>query len=41
MAVWVSALETTINISRARAELDYEPVRTREEGLDELFIAAS
>jgi nucleoside-diphosphate-sugar epimerase len=36
MAVWVSSLETTIDIGRARAELGYEPVRTREEGLAEL-----
>lgn len=41
MAVWVSALETTIDISRARGELGYEPVRTRDQGFDELFIAAS
>jgi nucleoside-diphosphate-sugar epimerase len=39
MAVWVSSLETTINISRARAELGYEPIRTREEGLAELVGA--
>jgi len=37
MAVWVSSLETTIDISRAREELGYEPVRTRDEGLDELL----
>jgi nucleoside-diphosphate-sugar epimerase len=37
MAVWVSSLETTIDISRAREELGYEPVRTREDGLDELI----
>jgi nucleoside-diphosphate-sugar epimerase len=37
MAVWVSSLETTIDISRARSELGYEPVRTRDEGLDELL----
>jgi nucleoside-diphosphate-sugar epimerase len=36
MAVWVASLETTIDISRARRELGYEPVRTREEGLLEL-----
>ena len=41
MAVWVSALETTIDISRARQELGYEPIRTRDEGLDELFSAAA
>jgi nucleoside-diphosphate-sugar epimerase len=37
MAVWVSSLETTIDISRAREQLGYEPVRTREDGLDELI----
>ena len=41
MAVWVSALETTIDISKARQELGYEPIRTRDEGLDELFSAAA
>jgi nucleoside-diphosphate-sugar epimerase len=35
-AVWVSSQECTLDISRARTELDYEPVRTREEGLGEL-----
>jgi nucleoside-diphosphate-sugar epimerase len=35
-AVWVSSKECTIDISRAREELGYEPVRTREEGLAEL-----
>jgi nucleoside-diphosphate-sugar epimerase len=39
MAVWVSSLETTINIDRARAELGYEPIRSREEGIDELLLA--
>jgi nucleoside-diphosphate-sugar epimerase len=32
-AVWVSSKECTLDISRARTELGYEPVRTREEGL--------
>jgi nucleoside-diphosphate-sugar epimerase len=41
MAVWVSGLETTIDISRARNELGYEPVRTRDEGIDELLIEAA
>jgi nucleoside-diphosphate-sugar epimerase len=35
-AVWVSALETTIDITRARTELGYEPVRTIDQGLEEL-----
>jgi len=35
-AAWVSSQECTIDISRARTELGYEPVRTREEGLAEL-----
>jgi nucleoside-diphosphate-sugar epimerase len=33
MAYWVSSLDTTIDISKARRELGYEPVITREEGL--------
>jgi nucleoside-diphosphate-sugar epimerase len=36
LAVWVSGLETTIDISRAREELGYEPVTTIDEGLAEL-----
>jgi len=35
-AVWVASLETTIDISRARAELGYAPVRTIEDGLEDL-----
>jgi nucleoside-diphosphate-sugar epimerase len=34
--VWVSALECTINDSRAREELGYREVKTRDEGLAEL-----
>jgi nucleoside-diphosphate-sugar epimerase len=33
MAVWLSSLECTIDISKARTELGYEPVIGREEGL--------
>jgi nucleoside-diphosphate-sugar epimerase len=33
---WVSSQECTIDISKARSELGYEPVRTREQGLAEL-----
>jgi nucleoside-diphosphate-sugar epimerase len=36
LAVWLSALETTIDITRARTELGYAPVRTIDEGLEEL-----
>jgi nucleoside-diphosphate-sugar epimerase len=36
LAVWLSALETTIDITRARTELGYTPVRTIEDGLEEL-----
>ena len=36
MEYWVSALDTTIDISKARRELGYEPVITREQGLAEL-----
>jgi nucleoside-diphosphate-sugar epimerase len=39
-AVWVSALECTIDISRARSELGYEPVRTVPDGLRELASAS-
>ena len=35
-AVWVSSQECTLDISRARSELGYQPVKTREEGLAEL-----
>jgi nucleoside-diphosphate-sugar epimerase len=36
LAVWISSHECTIDISRAERELDYRPVKTREEGLAEL-----
>jgi nucleoside-diphosphate-sugar epimerase len=36
LAVWLSALEATIDITRARRELGYAPVRTIDEGLEEL-----
>jgi nucleoside-diphosphate-sugar epimerase len=36
LAYWLSAQECTIDISRARAELGYEPVRSRAEGMEEL-----
>jgi nucleoside-diphosphate-sugar epimerase len=35
-SVWVSALECTINDSRAREELGYREVKSRDEGLAEL-----
>jgi nucleoside-diphosphate-sugar epimerase len=35
-AVWLSSLEVTIDISRARGELGYQPVRDRVTGLAEL-----
>lgn len=35
-AYWVSSQECTIKIDKAREELGYEPVRSREEGLAEL-----
>jgi nucleoside-diphosphate-sugar epimerase len=40
METWVTSLETTIDISRARRELGYQPVRTPEDGLAELRGAA-
>jgi nucleoside-diphosphate-sugar epimerase len=36
LAYWLSAQECTIDISRARSELGYEPVISREEGLAQL-----
>jgi nucleoside-diphosphate-sugar epimerase len=38
-AVWAASQECTIDISRARSELGYEPVKTRAEGLEELRAA--
>lgn len=38
---WASAQECTIDISKARAELGYEPVTSREEGLEEMRRGAS
>jgi nucleoside-diphosphate-sugar epimerase len=37
-AVWVSSKECTLDISRAREELGYEPVKSREGGLTELRL---
>ena len=39
LAVWLSALECTIDISKARSELGYEPVKTIQEGMAELRAA--
>ena len=36
MALWVSSQECTIDISRARSELGYEPVKSIDEGMAEL-----
>jgi nucleoside-diphosphate-sugar epimerase len=36
LAYWLSAQECTIDISRARQELGYEPLRTIPEGMEEL-----
>jgi nucleoside-diphosphate-sugar epimerase len=35
-AVWISSQECTINISKARSELGYEPIKARDAGLAEL-----
>jgi nucleoside-diphosphate-sugar epimerase len=35
-AVWVSSQECTIDISKARSELGYEPIKDRETGLAEM-----
>jgi nucleoside-diphosphate-sugar epimerase len=40
LAYWLSAQEATIDDSRARRELSYRPVRSREEGLAELRAQA-
>jgi nucleoside-diphosphate-sugar epimerase len=39
LAVWLSALECTIDTSKARSELGYAPVKTIEEGMAELRAA--
>ena len=39
LAYWLSSQECTIDISRARDELGYRPVKSREEGLAELAAA--
>lgn len=41
LTYWLSAQECTIDISKARSQLGYEPVRTREEGMAELRRAAA
>jgi nucleoside-diphosphate-sugar epimerase len=40
LAVWLSARECTIDISKARRELGYEPVKTVEAGMAELRAVA-
>jgi len=40
-SVWVASLDCTIDISKARRELGYEPVKTIAQGLDELRAAAA
>jgi nucleoside-diphosphate-sugar epimerase len=39
-SVWVASLETTIDISKAKRELGYEPVTTIPQGVEELRAAA-
>ena len=39
LAVWLSAMECTIDISKARGQLGYAPVKTIEEGMAELRAA--
>lgn len=41
LACWLSALETTIDITKAREELGYRPVKTIAEGMEELRRASS
>jgi nucleoside-diphosphate-sugar epimerase len=40
LTYWLSAQECTIDISKARRELGYEPVKSREQGMRELREAA-
>ncbi|HVE68011.1 MAG TPA: NAD-dependent epimerase/dehydratase family protein [Solirubrobacteraceae bacterium] len=40
LTYWLSAQECTIDISLARRELGYDPVKTREQGMAELRAAA-
>lgn len=39
-ALWAASQECTLDISKARAELGYRPIRSREEGLAELAGSA-
>ena len=39
LAVWLSARECTIDITKARTELGYEPIKTIDEGMAELRAA--
>jgi nucleoside-diphosphate-sugar epimerase len=41
LAVWLSSQECTIDITRAREELGYRPLRSRADGMAELRAAAS
>jgi nucleoside-diphosphate-sugar epimerase len=41
LTYWLSAQECTIDISKARSELGYAPVKTRSEGMQELEEAAA
>jgi nucleoside-diphosphate-sugar epimerase len=38
---WVASLDCTIDISKARAELGYEPVKSIPDGLEELRASAA
>ena len=40
IAVWLSSLECTLDDSRAREELGYRPVKSRDDGLSELKAGA-
>ena len=41
LVFWLSALETTIDITRARNDLGYTPVRTIDDGMAELAASAT
>ena len=40
LTYWLSAQECTIDISKARSELGYQPVKTRDQGMQELRAAS-
>ena len=41
LSYWLSSQECTIDISKAKRELGYEPLRTHADGIEELRAAAT